>query len=58
MTPGNNQTMKTITRSVKHKFTTEEIAGLNTEFRQSFADLKAVEAEFDKVKAEQAEIEE
>jgi len=52
MSPENQpKTMKTITRSVKHTFKTEEIANLNTEFRQAFANLKAVEAEFDKVKA-------
>lgn len=40
-----------IKKNVKHTFTPEEIAGLNTEFRQSFANLKSVEAEFDSVKA-------
>jgi len=43
--------MKTTIRSVKHTFTVEEVAVLNTDFRQAFANLKAVEAEFDKVKA-------
>jgi hypothetical protein len=42
---------KIVKRSVKHTFTTEETAQLNTEFRQSFANLKSVEAEFDSVKA-------
>jgi hypothetical protein len=42
---------KIVKRSVKHIFTTEEVAQLNTEFRQSFANLKSVEAEFDSVKA-------
>lgn len=42
---------KVVKRSVKHVFTTEETAQLNTEFRQSFANLKSVEAEFDSVKA-------
>ena len=43
--------LKIVKRSVKHVFSTEEIAQLNTEFRQSFANLKSVEAEFDSVKA-------
>jgi len=38
-------------KSVKHTFTAEEVATLNTEFRQAFANLKSVEAEFDSVKA-------
>lgn len=42
---------KIVKRSVKHVFTTEETAQLNVEFRQSFANLKSVEAEFDSVKA-------
>lgn len=42
---------KIVKRSIKHTFTTEETAQLNTEFRQSFANLKSVEAEFDSVKA-------
>ncbi|MDE2098713.1 MAG: hypothetical protein KGL39_15775 [Patescibacteria group bacterium] len=36
---------------MKHTFTPAEIADLNLEFRQSFANLKSVEAEFDSVKA-------
>ena len=43
--------LKKIKRHVKHIFTPEEIAALNIEFRQSFANLKSVEAEFDSVKA-------
>ena len=43
--------LKIIKRAVKHVFTTPEIAQLNTDFRQSFATLKSVEAEFDSVKA-------
>lgn len=42
---------KLIGRSVKHVFTTGETAALNVDFRNSFANLKAVEAEFDSVKA-------
>lgn len=42
---------KVVKRSVKHTFTKEETAQLHTEFRQSFANLKSVEAEFDSVKA-------
>ncbi len=42
---------KIVKRSVKHTFSVEETAQLNTEFRQSFATLKSVEAEFDSVKA-------
>ncbi len=38
-------------KSVKHTFTVEETQALNVEFRQSFSNLKAVEAEFDNVKA-------
>jgi len=44
-------TPKLIKRSVKHVFTPEETAALNVDFRNSFANLKAVEAEFDSVKA-------
>jgi hypothetical protein len=40
-----------VKKSVRHDFTPPEIAGLNVDFRQSFANLKAVEAEFDNVKA-------
>ena len=40
-----------VTKQVKHTFTAEEIAKLNVEFRQAFATLKSVEAEFDNVKA-------
>jgi hypothetical protein len=43
--------LKIVKRSVKHVFNLEETAQLNTEFRQSFANLKSVEAEFDSVKA-------
>ena len=42
---------KIVKRSVKHVFTVEEIAALNTEFRQAYANVKSVEAEFDSVKA-------
>jgi hypothetical protein len=42
---------KIVKRSVKHEFTPDETATLNVEFRQSFAELKSKEAEFDSVKA-------
>lgn len=47
----NKSKPKIVKRSVKHTFTPEEIAALNVDFRQSFSNLKAVEAEFDNVKA-------
>jgi hypothetical protein len=40
-----------VNKNVKHSFTPEEIAALHTEFRQSYSNLKAVECEFDNVKA-------
>jgi len=40
-----------VKKNVRHDFTPEETAALNVDFRQSFANLKAVEAEFDNVKA-------
>ena len=43
--------LKIVKRSVKHTFTPEEIANLNVDFRQAFANLRSVEAEFDSVKA-------
>ena len=46
-----NPKHKIVKRSVKHVFSPEETANLHTEFRQSFANLKSVEAEFDSVKA-------
>ena len=39
------------TKSVKHTFTPDEITGLNGDFRRSYDSLKAVEAEFDSVRA-------
>jgi hypothetical protein len=39
------------TKSVKHTFIPDEIAKLNIDFRQAFAGVKSVEAEFDSVKA-------
>lgn len=42
---------KIIKRAVKHVFTPDEIATLSTEFRQAYSNLKAVETEFDSVKA-------
>lgn len=39
------------TKSVKHTFTTDEVNQLNVDFRQSYSNLKAVESEFDNVKA-------
>ena len=39
------------TKAVKHTFTPEEITGLNGDFRRSYDSLKAVEAEFDSVRA-------
>ena len=43
--------LKEVKKSIRHQFTPEEVAGLNVEFRQSFATLKSVVAEFDNVKA-------
>lgn len=40
-----------VKKNVRHDFSPDEIAGLNVDFRQSFANLKAVESEFDNVKA-------
>lgn len=40
-----------VRRNVKHEFTPEETAELNTQFRQAYQTLKATEAEFDNVKA-------
>ena len=39
------------TKSVKHTFTVDEVNQLNVDFRQSYSNLKAVESEFDNVKA-------
>lgn len=39
------------TKSVKHSFTVDEVNQLNVDFRQSYSNLKAVESEFDNVKA-------
>jgi len=39
------------TKSVKHTFTPEEVTSLNGDFRRSYDSLKAVEAEFDSVRA-------
>lgn len=43
--------LKIVKRAVKHTFTPPETATLNVDFRQAFANLKSVEAEFDSVKA-------
>ena len=43
---------KKIKRSVKHTFTAEETAQLNVEFRQAFANLKAVQADAANVKSQ------
>lgn len=40
-----------VKKNVRHDFSPDEIAALNVDFRQSFANLKAVESEFDNVKA-------
>ena len=40
-----------VKKSVKHIFTTEETAVLHNDFRQAYANQKAVESEFDSVKA-------
>lgn len=40
-----------VKKSVRHVFTPAEIAGLNVDFRQAFANLRSVEAEFDNVRA-------
>ena len=43
---------KTVKRSVKHVFTADETAQLNVEFRQSFANLKAVQSDSQNVKSQ------
>lgn len=43
--------LKNMKRSVKHVFTPEETANLNVDFRQAYANLHAVNAEFDSVKS-------
>lgn len=45
-----NTKIKIVKRSVKHTFTPEETSVLYVEFRQSFADLNAIEAEADAIK--------
>jgi hypothetical protein len=42
----------TVEKNVKHTFTPEETATLNVEFRQSYANLKAVEADAASVKSQ------
>lgn len=44
--------LKKVKRSVKHVFTPEETANLNVEFRQAFANLKAVQADAANVKSQ------
>ncbi len=39
------------TKNIRHNFTPEEIAQLNVDFRQAFENLKAIDVEFDNVKA-------
>lgn len=41
-----------VKKSVKHTFTPEETKQLNVDFRQSYANLKAVEADADSVKSQ------
>jgi hypothetical protein len=49
----------TVDKSVKHTFSPEETAQLNVEFRQSYANLKAVEADAASVKSQlKAEVDE
>lgn len=43
--------LKIVKRSVKHTFTPEETAAKNLDFRQAYDSVKAVEAEFDSIKA-------
>lgn len=42
----------TVKKSVKHSFTPDETRQLNVDFRQSYANLKAVEADADSVKSQ------
>jgi hypothetical protein len=46
----NKLKLKIVKRSVKHNFTPKETSTLYAEFRQSFADLNAIEAEADAIK--------
>ncbi len=39
------ETLKTVIKNVKHVFTADETAALSVEFRQAYANLKAVEAD-------------